>query len=431
MAKNKKHVAIIGGGAGGLTAALRFLQNDVRVTVIEQSPKLGGLAGSINISGTPLELFYHHIFASDKAIINLIDELGLNDKLKFYPSNNGIYFEGKMYDFSTPLSMLRFSPISFLDRIRFAASSAYLKATMNWHPLEKQLALDWVRKWAGKDTTRVIWEPLIVGKFGERAKDISMAWLWARIHYRTFKLGYMDGSFEPIYDELAKRITGMSGTIMTGVGVETLRSSKTGATLKLSNGKTIKADAVLATVPEPFFRKMAGLPDKTSGHEHLGATCFTIELDHTLIPNYWLNINDSSFPFLAVVEHTNMVDTSAYGGRHVVYVGNYVPREDWRYTTDPKELLDKYIPYLKKLNPAFKKSWICEWHFAKAPFTQPIVTRDFAKDIPPHKTELPHVFLANMAQIYPQDRGQNYAIDAANKLVPQILLDIKEIDTHK
>jgi protoporphyrinogen oxidase len=163
----------------------------------------------------------------------------------------------------------------------------------------------------------------------------------------------------------------------------------------------------------------------------LGATCFTIELDHTLIPNYWLNINDPSFPFLAVVEHTNMVDKSAYGGRHVVYVGNYVPREDWRYTTDPKELLDKYIPYLKKLNPDFKKSWIREWHFAKAPFTQPIVTRDFAKDIPPHKTELPHVFLANMAQIYPQDRGQNYAIDAANKLVPEMLLDIKEVDTHK
>lgn len=424
MTKNRS-VAIIGGGAGGLTMALRLLQKGVDVTVVEQSPKLGGLAGSLDIDGTPLELFYHHIFASDKPIIAMIEELGLTDRLKFYPSNNGIYYKGNIYDFSTPLSMLKFPPLNFIDRVRFAASSAYLKTTMNWRPLERQLALDWVGKWAGKNVTRVIWEPLIVGKFGDRAKDISMAWLWARIHYRTFQLGYMDGSFEPIYEKLAQKITELGGTIMTGVGVEKLTSTeKSGVTLKLSNGKTIKAAAALATVPEPFFRKMAGLPEKTSGHDHLGATCFILELDHQLIPNYWLNINDPSFPFLAVVEHTNMVDKAKYGGRHLVYVGNYVPRDDWRFTTDPEELLKKYLPYIKKLNPDFKKSWIKKWHFSKAPFTQPIVTRDFAKDIPPHKTELPHVFLANMAQIYPQDRGQNYAIDAANKLAPEILKDI-------
>lgn len=424
MAK-KPSIVIIGGGAGGLTAALRLLQNNVDVTVVEQSPKLGGLAGSLDIGGTPLELFYHHIFESDKSVVAMIHELGLQDKLRFYPASNGIYFDGQIYDFSTPVSMLKFPPIGVVDRLRFAATSAFLKATRNWKPLERELALTWMRKWAGKRVTEVIWEPLIIGKFGDRAHDISMAWLWARIHYRTFKLGYMDGGFQQIYEVLADKIKGLGGTILTGVGVTKVTATNADTTVECDNGKKFKANAVLATVPEPFFRKMAGLPDKKSGHEHLGATCFVLELDHSVIPNYWLNINDPSFPFLAVVEHTNMVDPAAYGGNHLVYVGNYIPREDWRYTTDPAELLDKYIPYLQKLNPGFKKSWIKKWHFNKAPFTQPIVTRDFAKDIPPHATELPHVFLANMAQIYPQDRGQNFAIEAAEKLVPQILDDIK------
>lgn len=421
MSKKPK-VVIVGAGATGLTAAWRLLQDNVDVTIIEQSKKLGGLAGSLEIGGTPIELFYHHIFESDKAIIDLINELNLSDKLRFYPANNGIYFDGQIYDFSTPRSMLSFPPLALLDRLRFAASSAYLKATKNWQALEQQLALDWMRRWAGKRATEVIWEPLIIGKFGERAHEISMAWLWARIHNRTFKLGYMDGGFQQIYDVLAQKITAAGGEILLDTGVQKITSTDTSVSV-ICDSKTIKADTVLVTVAEPLFRTMAGLPAKQSGHEHLGATCFTLELDHTLIPNYWLNINDTTFPFLAVVEHTAMVDAQQYGNKTVVYVGNYVPRDDWRYTSDPEELLKKYIPYLKKLNPSFKKSWIKDWHFAKAPFTQPIVTRDFAKHIPPHQTDLPHVFMANMAQIYPEDRGQNYAIAAANKLAPTLLQD--------
>lgn len=418
---SRKKVLIVGAGATGLAAAYELQKHDVDVVIVEKASELGGLAGSFSVQDEPLERFYHHLFASDKAAIELIQEIGLGEKLKFYPSNNAIYYEGKVYPFSTPKDMLTFAPVGIIGRLRFAATSAYLKFTMSWKPLEKQLALDWLNKWAGKQVTTIIWEPLIRGKFGDRAKDIVMSWLWARVHYRTFKLGYMDGGFEQVYEVLAEKIKQDGGSLIMGQGIESLKSTDKGVVAKLENGKEIVADEALVTVAEPLFAKMTGTAfDASKSHGHLGATCFVLELDKSLIPYYWLNINDGSFPFLAVVEHSRMVGADRYNGKHIVYVGNYVPHDDWRFTTDPKELLEKYIPYLQQLNPDFDKSWITDWHFSKAPFTQPIVTREYGSQIRPNKTELPHIWLANMAQIYPQDRGQNYAFAMGKKVAKEI-----------
>ncbi|OGL22492.1 protoporphyrinogen oxidase [Candidatus Saccharibacteria bacterium RIFCSPHIGHO2_01_FULL_45_15] len=422
----KKKVLIVGGGATGLLAAYELQKENIDVIIVERSDVLGGLAGNFYVQGTSLEKFYHHLFTTDKYALDVIKEVGLGEKLKVYPSNNGIYYENEIHAFSSPLDMLRFKPVDFIGRVRFGASSAFLKATKNWKPLEKQLALKWMNKWAGKRATEVIWKPLIEGKFGDRADEIAMSWLWARIHNRSFNLAYLDGGFQQIYEKLAESIQKKEGEIIFGESVEALNKVESGVSATLGSGEVILADAAIVTVPEPVFAKMAGYElDTSRTHGHLGATCFILELNRSLIPYYWLNINDKSFPFLAVVEHTKMVDKKAYGDKNIVYVGNYVPHDDWRFTTDPDVLLKKYIPYLQKLNPDFEESWIEKSHFFKAPYTQPIVTRDYGTQIPPHKTVVPHVWLATMAQIYPEDRGQNYAFRMAKQITKEVMEDLK------
>lgn len=418
-----KKVIIIGAGATGLTAAYELQKQGYAVTIIERAKEVGGLAGSITVQNTPIERFYHHIFESDTAFIDLINELELSDKLEFKTSGSAIYFEGQLYPFSTPQEMLQFKPLGILDRLRFAASSAILKFTRNWKSLESQKALDWMRLYAGKRATEVIWEPLLRGKFGDKADDISMAWLWARIHFRTFKLGYMHGGFDQVYATLAKKITDAGGVILLDTEITSVKSSKSGAVIELAGAKKLSADAVIATLPQPLFAQLTKTPPKDPLWQtrYLGATCFVLELSKSLIPYYWLNINDPSFPFLAVVEHTNFVDKKEYGGKHVVYIGNYVDREDWRFTNSPEEILEKAIPYLQRLNPNFKKSWITKWHFSKAPFAQPIVTPEYHKTIPAHTTALPRVWLATMSQVYPQDRGQNYAVAMAQKIAKEVV----------
>jgi protoporphyrinogen oxidase len=418
-------LGIVGAGATGLTAAFDAVKAGHDVTVLEASAQPGGLAASIEVGGTPLERFYHHSFRTDRAMIELIEELGLGDRLRFHQPSTGVYIDGTMYPFGTPAEMLRFPKFGLLDRFRFGASSAVLKAVRNGRRFNSVHALDWMRRWAGKRVTETIWEPLLTGKFGDRACEVSMAWLWARIHYRTFDLGYVHGGFEQVYRALLDAVIERGGKVEFDKPVDSIRQPNAAVDVRTADGSGYEFDHVIVTVPQPVFAKAAGIAADNMlwRNQYLGATCFVLECDRSVIPYYWLNINDTSFPFLAVVEHTRMVDRSEYGGRHIVYVGNYVPRDDWRFTTEPAQLLEHYLPWLRKLNPGFDRSWILDWHFSAAGFAQPIVTPEYRSLIPGHHTSMPGVTLATMSQIYPQDRGQSYAIAMAHDVTRHLGLD--------
>ncbi|MEU6347391.1 NAD(P)/FAD-dependent oxidoreductase [Streptomyces sp. NPDC046977] len=414
------NLGIIGAGATGLTAAYDAVKAGHQVTVLEAADELGGLAASIAVGGTPLERYYHHIFRSDREMIALIEELGLGGDLRFHKPTTGVLRDGRLHPFSTPLEMLRFPAFSLLDGVRFGASSAALKLVRDGERFNDRTALSWLRRWAGRGATEAVWEPLLRGKFGDRADEVSMAWLWARVHCRTFELGYVHGGFERVYAALHDAVSARGGKVEFGKRVEAIRQPE-GAeqvTVTTGDGARYAFDQLIVTTPQPVFAKAAEVPADAAvwRNQYLGATCFVLEVDRSVIPYYWLNINDPDFPFLAVVEHTQMVDRAEYGGRHVLYVGNYVPRDDWRFTTDPAELLDRFIPYLQRLNPDFDRSWIQEWHFSRAPFAQPVVTPEYRAGIPDHRTHMSRVTLATMAQIYPHDRGQNYAVALARKV---------------
>ncbi|MET7690190.1 NAD(P)/FAD-dependent oxidoreductase [Streptomyces sp. NPDC005483] len=421
------NLGIIGAGATGLTAAWDAVRAGHQVTVLEAADELGGLAASLEVGGVPLERYYHHIFRSDKAMIALIEELGLGDALRFHKPTTGIYRGGRLIDFTTPFDMLRYPEFGPVDAVRFAASSAVLKAVRKGDRFNDLTALAWLRRWAGRKATASIWEPLLRGKFGDRAEQVSMAWLWARIHCRTFELGYVDGGFERVYAALKDGIEEHGGKVEFGKAVDSIRQPGADeAVVTCADGSTYAFDRLIVTTPQPAFAKAAGLPDDSAvwKNQYLGATCFVLELDRSAIPYYWLNINEPDFPFLAVVEHTKMIDPSVYGGRHILYVGNYVEREDWRFTTDPGELLDAFVPHLKRINPAFEKSWIKDWHFSKAGFAQPVVTPEYRALIPAHETPMSRVTLATMAQIYPQDRGQSYSVAMAREVTASLGLNV-------
>jgi protoporphyrinogen oxidase len=420
-------VAIVGGGVAGLTAAYRLLQAGHEVAVFEAAPELGGLVRTFDAGGEPLECFYHHLFTTDTKIVDLIEELGMGERLVWKDSKVGFYRGGRIWNFVTPMDLLRFKPLPLIDRVRLGLAGLYLRRQEDWHRYEDITAWEWIRRYVGEKGLDVVWGPLLRGKFADQAEEVAMAWLWSKIHLRFAsrkagvnqqeQLGYMLGSFGVYIKELERRIReSQTAHVETAQPVKEVTVSHGRADgLILSDGRRWPADAVIACVPSERFLPMAPpLGDEYERRVHAArwqwALCYVLALKHSLSPIYWLNISDPGTPFIAVIEHTNFIEKERYGGLNLVYLSNYLtPNHPW-FSLSDEELDGLYLPHLTKFNANFNRDWIVDRWVFKGPNAQPVIRRNYRDDMPDHRTPLPGLYLANMQQIYPEDRGQNYSI---------------------
>ncbi|MCH8848929.1 MAG: FAD-dependent oxidoreductase [Chloroflexi bacterium] len=335
---NPSTVGIIGGGVTGLTAAYRLLQRGHAVRVFEASDAVGGLVRTFEVNGEPVECFYHHLFASDSAALRLFDELGVGNRVSWHSSRVGLFYDGRTYPFTTPLDLIRFSPLGLRDRMRLGLTSLALRREANGDRLENVSAADWMREHAGDRSVDVVWEPLLRGKFGEAWDQVVMTWLWNKLRLRFSSrggrisqrevLGYMQGSFGAWVEALAQRVSDLGGQIETGRPVQRI-ASEGGRIAVETEGRSVELDAVISTVGNDAFMRIApDLPEtyasKLRGTRYQDALCLVLCLNHPLTDYYWLNVNDREIPFVAVVEHTNLVGPKRYGGQHIVYVSNYL-----------------------------------------------------------------------------------------------------------
>ena len=427
---------VLGAGALGLTVALRLAQRGEPVTVLERETAAGGLAAGFPFPGMPntyLEKFYHHLFRSDRDAIALIDELGLGARLVWPRPTTACLVRGRAWPLDSALRVLRFGPLSPLDRLRLGAAIAYLKLERQHQRLEGRPAAPWIRRTMGRRVYDLVWGPQLASKFGTYAEQIALSWFWARVHFRSQSLGYVRGGFQHVYDALVREIERHGGRVLLGHEVRAIEKRSDG-TFRIESRATAgtapptdhRFGAVVSTLPTRITLRLtpqlpAAFARQFDWGQAYGAHCVILALDRPFMPPvYWLSINDPGYPFLAAVEHTNYVGPGDYGGRRLLYLGNYLPMEHPLFGQDDAETLAQFYPYLRQINPDFEPRWVREQWVWKAPFAQPIVTTDFVQHIPPHETPLPGLYLANMFQVYPQDRGQNYSIRMANRLVHRL-----------
>jgi protoporphyrinogen oxidase len=418
-------------------AADRLLAAGLGVTVFEKYPEAGGLVGTFSVGGESLERFYHHLFTSDVDYVSLAGELGLGGEIEWLPSKMGFFSGGRLYAFGTPASLLGFSPLGVKGRAELVLSTLRLRGIRDWRALEGETAVGWLRKNGYRRVLDVVWGPLLRQKYGRRAEEVGLVWLWGKIALRSRsrdrtglgeRLGYMRGSFGRVVEALASRVASRGGELCTARPVR-IASRKDGRWLVEFRGGSESFDLVLSTVAIPELLGIApDLPEETRARwgeiSYTHALCPVLVLDRALTPFYWTNVGDVTMPFGGLIEHTNYIPPSRYGGHHVVYLSDYVLPDDRKWAMPDRDLWDIYLPAVSRLAPAFDGARVVSRHLFRAEYAQPIVGAGYSRLLPPVRTGVPGLYSAAMAQVYPEDRGQNYAVKIAREAAAALLADL-------
>ena len=424
-------IGIIGAGATGLTAGYRLACAGHAVTLIEKRAEAGGLAGTLPVGEEPLEKIYHHIFTSDRHILQLLDEFDLSRDLSWNSPKSGIFMNGRIAPFSSPVDLIRFRELSFFHRISLGLLVLRARFIRDWKAMEPIRARTWIERHAGRKVYETLWGPLLRSKFDKDADDVSAVWIWNKFKLRgstrakgvsSEAFGYLGGSFGRLYERLSAEIIKHNGAFVFGAEATGVTQQADGSLrVQCPEGPSSKAstdlvfDKVLFTgAPEQFEPIAANLltedeRNRCKASRYKANLCVLLELPESLSPYYWLTIADETVPFVLVIEHTNMIRNKRYGA-HVVYLSRYLDADNPLFTASDDDILAQFLSGLETVFPQFSKASVKGARVFRERYSQPVVGLNYGNGMPPVQTSVPNLYLASMAQIYPEDRGQNYAI---------------------
>ena len=421
---NRGGIIVIGAGFTGLAASYEIARQGIPITVLEKDNQVGGLAGNFQLGSQHLEKFYHHLFNHDEDVIELVKELGVKSQLLESPTKTGIYLNDRIFKLSTPIDLLRFKPLTLLNRIRLGLLVIKARRVKDWKKLESISAEEWLTKLCSREIYKTVWRPLLQGKFGSFFSQISAVWFWNKLVLRGGSRGsreeevlaYYKSGLGVLAEVIANKIRACGGKIETGLTAESLMIEDGKIKGVRTSEGIIDAEMVIATPSLPIIADLVkfgasdGYVDQLRRIKYLANVCLALVLSQSLSDIYWLNVNDPDFPFVGLIEHTNFQPAETYDGNHIVYLSKYLKETEPLYNMNKEELLNFYLPHIKRMFPGFKRSWIRGYHVHKARYAQPVVECHYSNLMPSKQSPIAGLYIATMAQIYPEDRGVNYAI---------------------
>ena len=174
-------VVVIGGGICGLATAHRLVRAGVAVTLLEASDQLGGLGTFFESRGRSVERFYHCVMPTDSALLALLDEVGVRESVGWRPTRMGMIVDGVHRPFNSALDLLRFRPLSLVNRVRFGVISVLLRRLGKGKDLDQLRTEDWLRGLYGDKVWSLLLAPMFGAKFGSAFGDVPALYLWERL----------------------------------------------------------------------------------------------------------------------------------------------------------------------------------------------------------------------------------------------------------
>ena len=399
----------------GLAAAYRAAKAGHQVHVLEAGAEPGGMAGHFDFDGVSLERFYHFVCQSDYPTFDLLQELGIPEKMQWRNTSMGFFNRGKLHPWGDPVALLTFPGLSLWAKFRYALFAFVCVRRNSWPAIEAESAKHWIIRWCGTDIFNRFWKPLFDFKFYEYSDNVSATWIWTRIRRigRSRKsmfqeeLGYIEGGTITLINALMVEIEKLGGTIHLSHPAQQVTSEAGKVTGVQTPHGFFPADHVISTAPTPYIAEMvpqlpAEWKAKYNDIHNIGCICVIFKLARSVTPHFWVNISEPEFPIPGIIEFSNLRNI---GADSIVYVPYYMPVSNEKFSWPDQRLLDEAFQCLKRINPALTTADIHATKVARLKYGQPICEPNFKDKLPPIQTPIAGLQIADTCFYYPEDRG--------------------------
>ena len=417
--------AVIGAGVMGLACAYELLKRGHSVDIYEADDRVGGMAAHFDFEGLNIERYYHFICKPDHYLFDLLKELGIEDKLRWRDTYMGYYYDGHMYDWGNPIALLKFPKLGFLAKFRYGLHAFFSTKRKNWLSLDEVEASDWIRKWIGEEAYNILWKRLFALKFFKYKDNLSAAWIWSRIKrvgssrksMLQEELGYLEGGSDTLLHALEQKIIMLGGKIHLTTPVERVNIVNNQVQSITVTGHEENFECIFSTVPLPYVSRMIpDLPtDNRARYEsihNMGVVCVIFRLRKGVSRNFWLNVSDESMEIPGIIEFSNLRPLQD----SVVYVPYYMPRDYPKFANDNDFFIAEAKHYIKQLNPEITDEDFIAAHASRYGYAQPVCQPGFSKVLPPIKTAINGLYIADTSYYYPEDRSISESVNVGKKM---------------
>jgi protoporphyrinogen oxidase len=405
---------VIGAGAMGLAAAHYALGLGHQVEVVEADAVPGGMAAHFDFQGLSLERFYHFVCKPDAPTFALMEELGISDKMRWRETSMAYFHGGRLHKWGDPISLLTSRLLGPIEKLRYGLHVFLTSKRKRFDDLEGLTARAWFERGMGRSVFEKLWRPLLDLKFYQHADTISASWMATRIRRignsrRSLlqeELGYIEGGSETLVNALVQSITRRGGRIHLSTPAERIETEGDRVTGVRAGGRLFPADAVICTVPTPHVSRLApDLPEASKaaydGVRNIGVVCVVHKLKRRVTPHFWVNIIDPGMEIPGIVEFSNLRPLP----ETVVYVPYYMPTDHPKWGWTDERLIAESFDYLRRINPALTPEDRLASRAGRLRYAQPVCEPGFGDRLPPIRTPIAGLQIADTCFYYPEDRG--------------------------
>ncbi len=424
----------MGGGISGLASAIQLSRLGHPVTLFEGEPVLGGLGVTFPYRGGHLEKFYHCILPNDTALIELIKEVGLEDDLIWRQTGMGFMHRGRVYPMNTAKDLLRFSPLSIIDRLRLGLMGVRARYNGQAESLDEIPVDEWIRRQVGSRAFDVMWKPLLEAKIGDGYSSIPALWLSSRLSREKNTAKEVKGCLRRGYRSLVAAIEQTlernGATIRLNTRIDAIEREGERMVVRIGDER-LSFDSVVATSPLIQFQKLTQsleLPDSIRSLEldYQGVVSAVFIMREPLTPYYWMPVVDSGATAQGIIEMSNLVPLTRSDGMYVTYLVNYTHRSGEYFARSEDELLAAYRADLERLFPDAAAS-IEDAFLFRAPFVEPIWPLGYRSRRPSSSVIPGRLYMASTAQVYPRVNSWNSCCEVVNELMDTFQADTADL----